>query len=33
MNALVLVAAHWFGFLGKRQVTMHSYGLLCVELD
>ena len=33
MNALVLVAARRIGFLGKRQVTMHSYGLLCAELD
>jgi hypothetical protein len=33
MNALVLAFAHWFGFLGKCQVTMHSYGFLCAELD
>ena len=33
MNALVLVTAHWFGIVGKRQVPVHSHRLLCAELD
>lgn len=33
MNALVLVAAHKLGFMGKRQVPMLSFRLLWAGVD